>query len=62
VKNTLAFKGIVRFSETAINAIKELKVYLKESLLSGEMEKSSDDFSMSQVQFLLIQKLAKICN
>lgn len=59
MKNTLAYKGIVKFSETGINAIKELKVYLKEGLLSDEMKKTSDDFSKSQVKFLLIQNLPK---
>ena len=58
-KNTLAFKNIVKFTETAINAIKELKVYLKESLLRTDMENSSKDFSNSQVNFLLIQNLPK---
>jgi ABC-type multidrug transport system fused ATPase/permease subunit len=58
-QNNLAFQNIVKFAETAINAIKELKVYLKEHLLQKEMETSSNEFSKSQINFLLIQNLPK---
>jgi ABC-type multidrug transport system fused ATPase/permease subunit len=58
-QNNLAFQNIVKFAETAINAIKELKVYLKEHLLQKEMEISSNEFSKSQINFLLIQNLPK---
>lgn len=58
-QNNLAFQSIIKFAETAINAIKELKVYLKEHLLQKDMENSSNEFSDSQINFLLIQNLPK---
>ena len=58
-QNKLAFQNILKSSETAVNAIKELKVYLKEHLLEKEMQSSSNEFSKSQIKFLLIQNLPK---